>query len=277
MHRVLVTLLAAIASLSLWNTVQANPRPAPPPWFGGEFSADIEMVNPQTGAKGTGKLFVGKFVLRAEGVYQRQPMAVLIDTMNRKAYTLLLDKKQYHKGLGNAPLPPKPDVDVLPTDPDSPCKTQQNVSCHRMRVVALPDGTQAEKWEVRTTQQNQHVTLSLLVDPARRLILQHQLKGGKGPAMERVMTGTEEINGRHVEKWQFVQQIPGSVIKFTQWVDPKLRVPVRVQGSEKSFQAELTNIQEGPQPPELFQIPPDFQEVQPPQRQRSKIPPPQYQ
>lgn len=254
----------------------AGPAKADIPWFGGQFSAKIVMVNPMTNAKGRGKLHVGNYKLRAEGVYNRKKTILIIDTINRTAHTLFPDDKQYYKGLGNVPLPPKPDVDMMPTDPNSPCNTEKSVTCHRQRVIKLPDGSEGERWEIRTQQQNQSIRLSLLVNTKRRVILQHQMVNGKGPAMERLLAGYETIEDRKLEKWNFVQTLPGRVMKYTQWVDPNLLVPVKVEGDQK-FLAELTEIKEGPQPDDLFVIPEGYEEIPTPKRERPEAPPAQYQ
>jgi len=63
--------------------------------------------------------------------------------------------------------------------------------------------------------------------------------------------GNETVNGRNTVKYEGTNAKgeTGSV-----WIDPKLRFPVKWQGKNE-VGGELRNIQEGPQPVSLFQVP----------------------
>lgn len=65
--------------------------------------------------------------------------------------------------------------------------------------------------------------------------------------------GSETVNGRSTVKYESVSA-SGEVNHF--WLDPKLRFPVKWQS--KGGAGELRNIQEGPQPASLFEIPAGF-------------------
>ena len=67
--------------------------------------------------------------------------------------------------------------------------------------------------------------------------------------------GNETVNGRNTVKYE------GTNAKGETgfvWVDPKLRFPVKWQGKDGQG-GELRNIQEGSQPPSLFEVPAGFQ------------------
>jgi len=65
--------------------------------------------------------------------------------------------------------------------------------------------------------------------------------------------GNESVNGRNTVKYEATNS-SGEVGHF--WLDPKLRFPVKWDG--KNSGGELRNIQEGPQPASLFEIPAGF-------------------
>ena len=71
---------------------------------------------------------------------------------------------------------------------------------------------------------------------------------GKGGSCHKV--GNETVNGRNTVKYEGTNA-KGEAGAF--WIDPKLRFPVKWEG--KNGEGELRNIQEGPQPANLFEIP----------------------
>jgi hypothetical protein len=78
-----------------------------------------------------------------------------------------------------------------------------------------------------------------------------QKMGHDGGSCHKV--GNETVNGRNTVKYESTNA-GGDVSHF--WLDPKLRFPVKWDG--KNSGGELRNIQEGPQPASLFEIPPGF-------------------
>lgn len=68
--------------------------------------------------------------------------------------------------------------------------------------------------------------------------------------------GTEVINGRSTEKWEFTQNLDGRIFKSYQWIDSKLYISIKSQDEEGV--RELRNIKEGPQPTSLFEVPSDY-------------------
>ncbi len=61
--------------------------------------------------------------------------------------------------------------------------------------------------------------------------------------------GAEMMNGRMCDKWLFT----GSGGERTAWIDQKSHIPIKTVAGETTW--ELTNIQEGPQPASLFEVP----------------------
>ncbi|MBF0625063.1 MAG: hypothetical protein HQL82_09685 [Magnetococcales bacterium] len=250
--------------LTLLGATLAAPPALAAPWYGGPFSAEIVMSSSGDPAnQASGRLFVGETALRAEGTHQGQTKAVIIDRTQGKAWTLLVDRKQYHEGISDAPMPPQPDIqDNLPGDPNGPCQTGQGeMQCQKMGSEAV-NGIPTDKWQIVRNSQGRTMGMILWVDPQRRLILRRQAQNG--PTMERSFQGMEQVNGRNAEKWEFTESFQNQSRRYTQWTDATLRIPLRMTG-EQQFSAELRNVTEGPQNPELFQIPKDYQQIAPPQ------------
>lgn len=67
--------------------------------------------------------------------------------------------------------------------------------------------------------------------------------------------GTETVNGRSCDKWEFTKD---GKLDSTVWVDQKIHIPVKmVHADGTTF--EMTNIKEGPQPANLFEVPSGYQ------------------
>jgi hypothetical protein len=81
-----------------------------------------------------------------------------------------------------------------------------------------------------------------------------QLAQNKGNTCH--MVGSDTVNGRSTVKYETTNANgdTGDV-----WIDPKLRFPVKWQGKNAGW--ELHNIQEGTQPPSLFEIPAGYNKM----------------
>ena len=73
------------------------------------------------------------------------------------------------------------------------------------------------------------------------------------PDMTCTKVGKEMVNGRSTDRWEFTSK-KDKDNTYTAWVDEKLHFPIKTQTSEGEGM-ELSNIQEGPQPASLFEIP----------------------
>ncbi|WP_420903556.1 hypothetical protein [Candidatus Magnetaquiglobus chichijimensis] len=76
--------------------------------------------------------------------------------------------------------------------------------------------------------------------------------------------GTEKIDSRQTIHWEISQRGPDQreIPQAHLWIDPRLGIAIREQYMD-GLQVELSNIQEGTQPVELFQIPKDYQKQAP--------------
>ena len=68
--------------------------------------------------------------------------------------------------------------------------------------------------------------------------------------------GTETINGRTTDHWQITHK-DGTVSDI--WIDNSLHFPIKTVSGGTTWQ--LTNIQEGPQDPSLFQVPAGYRKM----------------
>lgn len=247
-------------------------------WYAGEFSADIIITDPGvSNSKVHGTFHVGKDRFRAEGMHQGQHKVLIVHPLDHKVWMLFPESKTYYAGPGRVPVPPKPDVERLPGDHDSPCQEDKWLSCVRIGTETL-NGIKTEKWEIShqrqaATRADPNVSQAsgtkvvLWADLSRRIVIRQQTSAGS--VVERTLVAMEKINGRQTEKWAFSKQYQGETQNFFQWVDAKLRVPVRDEIEGKTAMA-LVNIQEKPQPAHLFEIPRAFKEVPSPLRSRQQ-------
>ncbi len=79
--------------------------------------------------------------------------------------------------------------------------------------------------------------------------------------------GTETVNGRACDKWEFTTN--GRVTNF--WIDQKLYFPIKTQSEAATI--ELLNIKEGPQDAKLFEVPSDYQKMEMPGGMMGQRPP----
>lgn len=77
--------------------------------------------------------------------------------------------------------------------------------------------------------------------------------------------GVEEVNGREAEKWRFEATRQGQTVQWTEWFDKELRIPIRGEGPSGMVR-ELSDIEVGPQPDDLFRVPAGYQKIDIPQR-----------
>jgi hypothetical protein len=70
--------------------------------------------------------------------------------------------------------------------------------------------------------------------------------------------GTEVVNGRTCDRWEFTGRDPDH--NSTVWIDQKTHIPIKRQGADGTT-FELTNIREGSQPQNLFEVPAGYQKM----------------
>jgi hypothetical protein len=71
--------------------------------------------------------------------------------------------------------------------------------------------------------------------------------------------GSEVVNGRTTDKWEYTVKFSGQIYKADIWIDTHLHVVLKTDG--QGARSELQNLKEGPQPAALFEIPPDYHKI----------------
>jgi hypothetical protein len=69
-----------------------------------------------------------------------------------------------------------------------------------------------------------------------------------------VSLGPEQVNGYETAGWQY----DANGVSMTAWISTEFQFPVRIISTDGMI-TDFTNIEEGPQDPSLFEIPPDYQ------------------
>ncbi len=231
-------------------------------WYGAPFSADIVIINPTDPKdRAMGKLYVGLDRFRAEGVYQGSQKVLIVNMTDRKALALSPEKKEFHEGMREALMPPRPDVERMPGDPQGPCKSDPQLECTQTGSEVI-NGIQTEKWRVNAKFEKGGFVVLLWIDPKRKIVIKQQ--PDKGPVMERKLLDVEKLDGRETEKWEFTHTLKDKDQEkkrsYLQWVDAALRIPVRM-GEGRHANMEISKIHEGEQDAALFQVPSDYKEV----------------
>lgn len=242
-------------------------------WYPKEFSAQVQwsIPTPTTPEKIDGNVYVGDKRLRIENTSKGHTNALIFLVQEKKAWTLDLAAKNYHDGVARMAMLPKPDSDVLPSDPDSPCAgKEKRVTCSKTGTGTL-DGVATEEWTITIDQDQQKGEIKLSIDPARHLVLKQQ--PDVGPIHTRTFLGDMEHQGRSTEKWKVTEEFQGQSTVLEQWVDKELRLVVRESGQAGDVLLEVNAIKIAPQPDALFKIPEEFKLTQPSMDPNPSAPP----
>jgi hypothetical protein len=76
------------------------------------------------------------------------------------------------------------------------------------------------------------------------------------PGMTCTKLGSEAVDGRTTQKWELKDK-NGKPLYL--WTDPALHFALKVQG--QGYSSEFHNVKVGPQPDNLFQVPPDYRKM----------------
>jgi hypothetical protein len=71
--------------------------------------------------------------------------------------------------------------------------------------------------------------------------------------------GSEVVSGRTTDKWEVTVRFGGQIYKSDIWIDTHLHVVLKTDSQGAG--SELQNLQEGPQPAALFEIPTDYHKI----------------
>lgn len=253
-----ISLITLIVSLIPW--LLANSLWAAEPGPDVEFSAESVHLGPK-GQSVTSKIFVGKEGTRKEFSQEGKRMIEIMNRSKQVAWMLFPDEKIYLERRIGPPPGSKPQAKP---DTTNPCAgAPKSVSCRNLGVERI-NGRAADKWEIVSSQQGRSMRTVQWIDQERGIPIKQEFPGGSS---EYRMIGEETINGRKTEKWEYVQhQQKGSKTARTlQWYDPELKMPVREE-MPGGYSRELKNIQLGPQPASLFELPQGYKKKEMPRQ-----------
>jgi hypothetical protein len=74
----------------------------------------------------------------------------------------------------------------------------------------------------------------------------------------RTLIGTETIGGRQTEKYEVSYDYQGTAETIYIWLSKELHFPLKSSALDNSWSVEYTNVAEGPQKQELFELPGEY-------------------
>jgi Domain of unknown function (DUF4412) len=132
-------------------------------------------------------------------------------------------------------------------DPKSPGAFIMNLSNQSM-LILMPQQHMYMEMPAEAQEQRQMFSFFKTSDVENACSDWLKLASNKGGTCHK--SGSETVNGRNTVKYEGTNSKGES---SQVWLDPKLRFPVKWQGTSGS--GELHNIQEGSQPASLFEVP----------------------
>lgn len=217
---------------------------------GTAFTADALQTYPN-GAAQHGRLFVGPGGIRFEsGAGPRQTIEIVLPKQ-KLTRILLPAEKIYFERPGAAPMP---------TDrPAKPCPAVPGLKCEKVGADKLDD-TNTEKW--RAQMNGAPGGVMMWWDPARKMILRQEYPDGR--VMQMTRRGTEDYEGRTVERWDVSYAMPaGPVWRAVHLYDAKLAVSVQETGPD-GMMRRLSRIKETAADPAWFDVPKDYRKIDSP-------------
>jgi len=241
--------LNSVAILAYCVALSAT-LPAPAVGADIAFAADMVQRSPQ-GVVSKGKLFVSGPKRRTSVSRNGTSMINIVDAARGIGWILFPEKKAYMKQVG-AGIPPATGAAA------EPCLAMPDAECRRMGQEDVA-GRATDKWEIHYRQQGMSLTAYQWIDRERHIPLRQEFPGGQRSELRFV--GTEQFEGRTVEKWEMTSsQTNKAPARSYQWYDPELAQAVR-QEFPGGYVSELNNIQVGAQADSLFQVPAQYHEV----------------
>ncbi len=250
--------------VSLWLGLIINAAWAVDPAPGVDFSAESVNLGPK-GQSVSAKMFVGKNGTRKEFSHEGKRVVEIMNRSKQVAWMLFPDEKSYlERRIG----PPSGQKAAAKPDPANPCAgAPSTVTCRKLGTERV-HGRVADKWEMVSSHEGRTRRTVQWIDKERAIPIRQEFPGGSS---EYRMIGKETMNGRKTEKWEYVQHQQKGKDKKTsrtlQWYDPVLKMPVREE-MPGGYARELRNIQVGPQPASLFELPQGYTKKEMPRQDR---------
>jgi len=249
--------------LSLVTTALAIPGIVVASSYGAEFVADAVRSLPQQQQSQSARMYVGKQgVRRVEYAVGSNQVVEIILPVRGITWRLNPVAKTYIEI--NKPPTPSPEKMLA-----NPCAGQANTTCTKLGREKI-NNREADKWEIVASFKNQDIKMLRWVDANNGFPLIQQMPNGQKAEMR--LVGREQVNGRQVEKWELVSSWEQRSASSFQWYDPVLKLAIREEGPGGMVN-ELRNVQAGPQPAHLFQLPDGYSKTDAPKQGGLKLVP----
>ena len=225
-----------------------------------QFSAEAVQNAPQAQPQ-VSRMYVGDGRVRTERTLNGEQAVEIIDMKRRTVVLILPQQGTYmmrEEDAGTAKSASNSDTQ----NPDAgPCAGVPGAQCRKLGTETI-DGRETDKWEMVVNYNGNGTKALYWIDQERGLPLKQFWPDGT--VSELRLLGREQVGGRDTEKWQTtITQSDGRTSKSLQWFDPELQIAIREQ-LPGGFLRELRNIQVGPQPDQLFEIPKGLSRVEAP-------------
>ena len=230
-----------------------------------EFSADTLDTGPED-QRVFGKMFVGKNGFRRESTQQDKRVIEIMNQLEQVSWILFPEEKTYYERPGG--LLPQAFGEEGKAGVIDPCDdAPESMRCKKLGIEAVR-GRETEKWEMVSAYRGQTSRMIQWIDRARGIPIKQEFPGGSS---EYRMLGKEILSGRETEKWEHIQsqQQGQRSLRTVLWYDPKLNLTIREELPGGQVR-ELKNIQEGPQPASLFELPQGYTKKQMPSLQQDR-------
>ena len=228
-----------------------------------EFSADLYQK--EQGKESTGRIYIGKGVMRNEMSQGGQTYIQIVDTNKSMGWMIMPAQQSYMERRlprGGSSIPTQPQKGNV-----NPCMGMQGAQCTKVGEEKI-SGRMTVKWDITFNWQGQTQKSTQWIDKERGIPLK-QIQAN-GQQLERKMLGREKLSGREVEKW--VMTMKGDKVgshSIYSWYDPELKLALREEMPGGGVR-EVRNVKIGPQDPKLFTIPAGYKKITPQMRPPEK-------
>lgn len=189
-----------------------------------EFSADV-VTTPARGAS-TARVYVGRTKMRIQTFQNGQPEGGVIWDAGQKSTVIVMDQNRSYIGGSNSPI-----VNAALSGSGAPTL---------LRLFAPATSDPCVTWN--------------------NAVLRFQDSTHKAPHFTCHSAGADVVNGRAAQKWAVTTTNgDGTTESGYAWIDNRLHVVSRSQ--DKNSEMDLQNVQEGPQPDAVFQIPAGYHQL----------------
>ncbi|HFD80398.1 MAG TPA: hypothetical protein ENK05_08430 [Gammaproteobacteria bacterium] len=213
-----------------------------------QFSAETVQAAPGK-EEHHARIYVGDNQVRLEYTRDKVPRVEIYDMKHQRALLLMPQQKLYMErkvpvGQNTNPM--------LPPSDSNPCARAPGAKCRQLGRETLY-GRPVLKWEMTMSHDGKELRSLQWIDAERHTPIRQEWPDGTVTDLQPL--GQETLNGRRVERWLSITKRPdGKTLKSTQWYDPQLQIAIREE-LPGGYVRELRNIQVGPQPESLFQVP----------------------